>query len=770
MLQNPNDNNSHLEGKDLLINELLLRNRALNFAMNGIVITDPKQTDNPIIFCNHAFEKITGYTISEAIGKNCRFLQGPDTSKEAIQNIRVAISKLEECKVTLINYRKDGTKFWNELSVSPVLDEKGNLKNFVGILTDITDRIEAEDTLKRSEQKFRTIIENLDNGVVLTDEEGIIIEWNKKQEEIMGIKAQDMLGKYLWEIPNLKMHKDYEKIKQDIKNHLATGEVPIQYLDNIVSESSISPKVIDVKPIAIKTNKGFMLCSIIRDITKQLNDEEEIRKLSRAVETSPSGILLADLQSNIVYANPSIITMGHFKDEKEILGKSIFEFTDNHSKKILEEEILPSVLSGKKWIGELSVFKNNRRIMPIEISCALVNHDIGQPKYLLAVFNDISERKAVENALKQSEEKYRNVIDNIKEVIFQTDERGLWTFLNPAWTEITGFSITESIGVNFLNYVHPEDRERNSKLFEPLINREKEFCRHIIRYLTKQGGFRWIEVFARITLDKNGKIIGTSGTLNDVTKRIKAEENIKQSLEKEKELNELKSRFISTVSHEFRTPLTSIYASSQLLQRHHNKWPEKKKLDTLKRIENSVLYMNEMIDDVLTLNRAESGRLIFNPAKTDIVFIAKIILEEINLIATTKHTFITEFSHEKIEAIVDEKLIRHIISNLLTNAVKYSPNGGEIYFSIRRNTKDLEIIIKDEGIGISEEDQEKLFQPFFRGSNIETIPGTGLGLSITERAIKLHNGALKFSSNLNKGTNFRINIPLRNEKNLNNRE
>ncbi|MFZ0452587.1 MAG: PAS domain S-box protein [Ignavibacteriaceae bacterium] len=768
MLQNPNGNNSYLDGKDLLINELLLRNRALNFAMNGIVITDPNQTDNPIIFCNKAFEKITGYKACEVIGKNCRFLQGTETLKEDIKIIRDAISKMKECKVVLINYKKDGTKFWNELSISPVFDESGNLKNFIGIQSDITERIEAEATLKRSEQKFRSIIENLDNGIVLTNEEGVIIEWNKKHEEIMGIAAREMLGNYLWDIPNLKMLENYEKVKEDIQNNLTTGEVPKQQLEYIISNPGKPQKIINVKPVAIKTNKGYMLCSIIRDITKQLNDEEEIRKLSRAVETSPSGILLADLQSNIVYINPSIVTMGQYKDETELLGKSIFDFTDDNGKQILDETILPAILSGNKWNGELFVYKKNGQTIPIEISCALVNHDIGQPKYLLAVFNDISERKSAETALKQSEERYRNVVENIKEVIFQTDKNGLWTFLNPAWEEITGFSIKESIGINFLDYVHPEDRERNLQLFEPLINRKKDYCRHTIRYLTKEGGFKWIEVFARLTLDKNGDIAGTSGTLNDVTKRMKAEENIKQSLEKEKELNELKSRFVSTISHEFRTPLTSILGSTQLMLRYNNKWPEAKKQDTLRRIENSVLYMNEMINDVLTLNRAETGKLIFNPSKIEIVSIVLTILEEINLIAGPNHTFITDFSSELIELYADKKLMRHIINNLLSNAVKYSPKGGKVHLSLNKKDKDLEIIIKDEGIGISEEDQTQLFQPFFRGSNIENINGTGLGLSITQRAVNLHNGTLILESKLNKGTTFQINIPLENEKNISN--
>ncbi|NTW01177.1 MAG: PAS domain S-box protein [Oscillochloris sp.] len=138
-------------------------------------------------------------------------------------------------------------------------------------------------------------------------------------------------------------------------------------------------------------------------------------------------------------------------------------------------------------------------------------------------FFDITDQLAVQAALRESEQRYRSVVDNIKEVIFQTDDTGSWIFLNRAWTEITGFSITESLGQSFIGYVHPDDRERNMALFAPLIAQEKEYCRHEVRYLTKDGSFRWIEVFARLTFDKDGTIVGTSGTLNDVTERRRAE-------------------------------------------------------------------------------------------------------------------------------------------------------------------------------------------------------------------------------------------------------
>ncbi len=368
-------------------------------------------------------------------------------------------------------------------------------------------------------------------------------------------------------------------------------------------------------------------------------------------------------------------------------------------------------------------------------------------------------RKEIKDNLLASEQKYKSVIDNIKEVIFQTDAEGNWTFLNKAWEEISGFTVEESLGKLFLNYVHPDDRDRNAAYFEPLINRQKKYCRHTIRYITKDNNFRWIEVFARLTLDEKDNIIGTSGTLNDVTKRVLAEEETKIALEREKELNDMKSKFVSTISHEFRTPLTSILASSELLQRYFNKWDDTKKLNTLKRIENSVEAMNEMINDVLSLNRAESSRMIFNPTNLNLIYIAKNIVDEIENISEDKHNLIIDFDPNCDNVFIDETLIRHIIGNLLSNAIKYSPNGGDIKFSIKKINGNIIIEVLDSGIGISESDLKNLFQPFYRGTNIGNISGTGLGLSILHRAVELHKGKIDVQSVEKEGTKFTITIP-----------
>ncbi|HVO74387.1 MAG TPA: PAS domain S-box protein [Ignavibacteriaceae bacterium] len=736
---------------------VMILDRALNATINSVVITDPKLPDNPVIYINPAFERITGYKKEDILGKNCRMLQGPETSKQTIAEIREAVKNKRECDVIILNYKKDGTPFWSDLSISPVKDSSGDVINFIGIKSDISGRIDAEEALKRSEEKFRSIVEHLDDGIVLTNEEGIIIEYSARMESILGVPAESIIGKYLWKIPPINDWNDLELLKKEITKSIATNttnhdnEFALRMPDG-------SEKIIMVIPVPIKTKKGFVLSHIFRDLTSLRKNEDELKKLSRAVETSPSGIVLSQMDGKIVYVNPAVLSLGNYRDKNEFIGKSIFDFT-NEAGKSKMAEIIPHISAGKIWHGEIEVLNSEGEFFPIAFGSTVVTDENNKPKYLIAVYNDISERKKAELALIESETKYRNVVENVKEVIFQTDASGKWVYLNPAWHEITGYTVNESLGELFLNYVHPEDREKNLKYFEPIIKREKDYCRHTVRYLKKEEGFRWIEVYARPVLNKQNEVLGTTGTLTDVTERKKAEEEIKSALQKERELNDLKSRFISTVSHEFRTPLTSILASNELIQRYFHKWNDEKKLETLKRIEKSVLYMNEMINDVLTLNKAESGRLEFRPVPMDLVELSKNILEEIKLIAKPEHNFAFDFDKSLSNVRLDEKLIRNIIINLLSNSVKYSPAGGLINFALARNNGHINITIEDHGIGIPDEDQKRLFQPFLRGTNIENIPGTGLGLTILERAVNLHKGKISFESQVGKGTKFTITIP-----------
>ncbi len=372
----------------------------------------------------------------------------------------------------------------------------------------------------------------------------------------------------------------------------------------------------------------------------------------------------------------------------------------------------------------------------------------------------IAERKRHEEALRQSEKKYRSVVESIKEVIFQTDLTGAWTFLNPAWTEITGFAIAQSIGTNFLNYVHPDDRQFNFEQFQPLLERQKESCRYETRYLTQDGNVRCVEVYARLTLNADGKIIGTSGNLHDITERKQAEAEIHKALEQEKELSELKSRFVSMTSHEFRTPLTTILSSAELLEYYSDKWTQEKKVRHLQRIQNAVKQMTHLLNDVLLIGKAEAGMLEFNPHPLNLPQFCLSLVEEFQLGANDQHRVIFTHRTQDLNACMDEKLLRHIFSNLLSNAIKYSPPDSTIQFELVCQDGEAIFQIQDQGIGIPPEDQQRLFETFHRASNVGQIQGTGLGLAIVKKSVDLHGGKIRVNSVVGVGTTFTITVPI----------
>jgi signal transduction histidine kinase len=272
---------------------------------------------------------------------------------------------------------------------------------------------------------------------------------------------------------------------------------------------------------------------------------------------------------------------------------------------------------------------------------------------------------------------------------------------------------------------------------------------------------RWSEL--EPNLNSSTKEFCKSSVVHEQERREQAEmvgAGIRNALEKEKELSELKSRFISMTSYEFRTPLTVILSSAELLEYYSHRWSEEKKQKHLRRIQTSVMHMKRLVDDVMTIGTAEAGRQQFDPAPMDLVGLCRNITEEIqiNLQQEYRLTFLT--LGNCTNARMDEKLLRHILTNLLSNAIKYSPEGGVIQFDLICNQETAVFRIQDSGIGIPKEDQEQLFESFHRASNVGTIAGTGLGLAIVKRCVDLHRGQIGVESEVGVGSTFTITLPL----------
>lgn len=263
--------------------------------------------------------------------------------------------------------------------------------------------------------------------------------------------------------------------------------------------------------------------------------------------------------------------------------------------------------------------------------------------------------------------------------------------------------------------------------------------------------------------DTHDKLVGFRWLIRDITERKRTEQICKE-LEAERDFSELKSRFIQTVSHEFRTPLTVILSSTEMLEKYSAQFTKEKKAEHFHKIRKSVGYTTQLLDDVLVLSKAEAGKLAFNSALVDLKQFCLHLVEEHQLIAASEHQIDFTAQGKSSRGYLDEKLLRLIFGNLLSNALKYSPQGGVVRFTL--TCKDSKAIcqIQDQGIGIPSEEQPRLFEPFHRASNVSTIPGTGLGLAIVKRAVDLHGGAIALESTVGVGTTFTVTLPLDREQ------
>jgi signal transduction histidine kinase len=245
----------------------------------------------------------------------------------------------------------------------------------------------------------------------------------------------------------------------------------------------------------------------------------------------------------------------------------------------------------------------------------------------------------------------------------------------------------------------------------------------------------------------------------DITERKLAEAELRRTLAREKELSHLRSRFVSMVSHEFRTPLGIIQSSAEILDDYFRQLKPRERKEHLRSIQGNTRRMAALMEEVLLLGSIDAGRMEFKPASLDLRSFARRLVDEV-LSATDRRCPIVLVSGDSpAEMLADERLLRHIFTNLLTNAVKYSEGGRSVHFELRTEGAEILSTIRDQGIGIPEADREWLFNAFHRGQNVGNRPGTGLGLVIVKRCVDLHRGTIQVESRLGEGTSITVRLP-----------
>ena len=360
---------------------------------------------------------------------------------------------------------------------------------------------------------------------------------------------------------------------------------------------------------------------------------------------------------------------------------------------------------------------------------------------------------AIREILEAERHRYQDLFNFAPDAYLLTDAAGEIQEANYAAATLLNIGQQSLIGENLIGFVAEEERQSLQQRLKWLSNKLYPVQEWEVRMCPCNGEF--FDAGLRVgTFRYRGR---KSASLRWLVRDITAH---KQALQQEKELNELKSRFISIVSHEFRTPLSTILSSSELLQYYGHQFSDEKKQNHLGKIQTQVKQMNQLLEDVLFIGKAEAGRISFTPERSELSAFCREILEEISLIDRKKHSFTFEYRGEcSTVEMMDEKLLRSILANLLNNAAKYSPQGSTVHLNLICENDQAIFQIRDEGVGIPASEQSRIFEVFHRASNVGNIPGTGLGMAIVKQAVELHGGSIAFESEEGVGTTFTVCIP-----------
>jgi len=498
------------------------------------------------------------------------------------------------------------------------------------------------------------------------------------------------------------------------------------------------------------------MIGVIQDITDRKLSLEKIQNAEtrshRIFESSKEGILILDaITGQITDANPFLIELIGFNYD-ELVGKELWEI--GVFKNIAASKEAFKELQNKEYIRFEDMPLETKAGNSIDVEFVSNVYIVDENKVILCHIRDISDRKKVNLALEERSQLYFAMFEKNQTPQLLIDPiNGNIIDVNSAAGQFYGYSLAE-FKLMTLSHISTFPSEQILEEMKKFTITGPSYFQFIHKLAS--GETCDIEMYTS-PLFINGQALLIS-TINDISKRKLEEERLVQLNNKLKEVNVLKSQFISTVSHEFRTPLAGILSSVQLLQIYNDTWDKEKKEKLFKQIFDAVQHTKALLDDVSLIDEEQTSKSFFRPTNIQLLPLINEIIEE-NISVSEAHQKIILRSKLEIKThYMDSIMIRHIFNNIISNAIKYSDENITIDINDIDN-KGIKFIIKDQGIGIPYEEIKYLLEPFYRASNRGAVKGTGFGLSIVKRFVDLHKGQLLIESIVNKGTTVTIILP-----------
>ncbi|WP_053057680.1 PAS domain S-box protein [Rubrobacter aplysinae] len=489
--------------------------RALEASAAGALITDATQPHDPIIYANRALQRMTGYTEGEMIGYNCRFLQGTDRDQPELRGLRKAVRFGEDCTCILRNYRKDGTLFYNELYVSPVSDENGNVTHYLGIQNDVTDRVLASERDEETLRQQAAAMQSSMDGIGISGPDGRLGHLNQAHADLYGYANPDEMVGMGWR--ELYGEDQVSRFERDVVPDLVNeghwrGEAAGVRKDGSEFPQELSLSVLE---------DGGTVC-VVRDISERRRGEEASRLLSSIVEHSEEAIVANTLDGTITSWNPAAERLFGYTAE-EMVGESVGILNPREKPNENLEKIKSMGRTGAPNRQEtVRVAKSGER-MEVSVTSSPVRDAAGSVTGTSAIFKDISRSKAAERALTESEERYRAIVEDQTEMICRFSPDRTLTFVNESYCRHFGLEREELLGESFMSQIPEEERRA---LEEHLFSLTRESpARSVEHRITTAGGeVRWHQWTDRALFDERGELTGYQSVGRDITERKEAEE------------------------------------------------------------------------------------------------------------------------------------------------------------------------------------------------------------------------------------------------------
>ncbi len=714
--------------------------------------------EGKIFFWNKTAESLFGYTRSEVYGKFFgRALDVFDSEYFAV--IKEELLKTNLWKITLTVYKKNGQKEIIDAKFSYAGKGSGTI---IVLCTNITERALKEEQLRSSEEKYKNIVNKTAELVCNIDIDGNITYANPSFFKALKYSENEITSKNFRDLisPEYLEHNDF---KINGFDKIGASEIIL----NLITKKN---EVISVKavfsPVYVK-NKLSYFDGIFTDITGTKRNTRDLKVFKSIFDGFQDGVAV-ECEGKFVMMNRIFPRLFGYSDEEELLGKDVFELI--HPDDVNKMLGYIDLLSHKKDIPGRFEFMGKRKDgVNFYAETSFSSFNIDGKKYIVMVAGDITERKRAQQAIRDSEERYRNLTENIDDFLFNFESSGSYlrpVFYTASVEKITGYSRTELLSDPklILKIIYPDDfsslKKKLAGLMKSRIQLSGEFE---IRIINRHGNVVWTRVKLNLIRNGEGRINKIYGLVSDISLRKKAENELNLSTDNLIKLNETKDRFISIISHDLRTPFSSILGFTDLLlsDKDLGESDRKQYIEFIQESSKSMLYL---VNSLLDWTRLQTGRIKFEPERIEAGKIIENSLKALSGAAFQKNIEITSGVEDDVFVFADKDLVIQAFNNLISNAIKFTPRNGSIRISVAPSAKIrfLEFTVKDSGIGIKPENMDKLFRvdSKFTSEGTDGEKGTGLGLSLVKEIIEKHGGSIRAESKPGEGSEFIFTLPI----------